>query len=99
MLEIHTFVLIPLIFLVAFIQFFLFQLDTMNVAQALEVFSGLDVQNALEVSRVKAGGYASPALSLHRAGSVGSHGSSDTPLLLEQLTREKGNRKLPGASV
>lgn len=51
--EIHTFVLTPLIFLLAFIYFFLFQLDTMNVAQALEAFSGLDVQNALEVSCVK----------------------------------------------
>ena len=71
----------------------------MNVAQALEVFSGLDVQNALGVSRVKAGGYVSPALSLHSAGSVGFHGSSDMPLLLEQLTREKGNITLPGGSV
>ena len=60
----------------------------MNVAQTLEVFSGLDAQNALEMC-VKSGGYVSPDLLLHRAGSMGSHGSSNTPLLLEHTDKRK----------
>lgn len=52
----------------------------MNVAQILEVLSGLDVQNALEMWCVRLAGYVSPTLLMRGAGSMGSHGSSNTPL-------------------